>query len=414
MTSSKQAFKISPWEVFRSASYTRMWLAQLASTIGDSFTYIAAGILIYQRTGSVFLVGLVEIAAAVPMMLLGTFAGVIVDRFDRKKIMVFADCLRGILLFLIPFLVNANLAWIFVLLFLNSALNSFFQTSYDSIVPEMVSDEALSAANSMLSISSFGSTAVGFIASGLLAEYSINVAFLINAAAYIIAAVLLMGIQLVPFKKSENTSAGVIMKDLKTGLKYIGDHRILLALLNISMLYAFMAGMENTLLLPYVTGVLGGTSFQYGLQEGLTSICFVIGSLYMAKYACQMRDQFWIILGLVGMGVMTILYSYSTSVTFAVCIIALTGLVQSPYAVAWITLLQRNTDHEIRGRILGANMTSRNTLMILGMAAAGLADFYGARFMMQIAAWINLAIGIIALVTLGIGRPVVLPGMRKG
>ena len=393
--------KLSPLAVFRNPSYTRMWLAQLISTIGDSFTYIAAGILVYQQTGSVMLVGLVEISAAIPAMLLGTLAGVIVDRFNRKKIMVVTGIFRGLLLFLVPVLVRYNLAWMYLILFLSSALNAFFQTSYDSVVPEMASDEALCAANSMLSISSFGSTAVGFIASGLLAAYSLYIAFYINAIAYWVSAIILAGIIITPIKSGEKTNAFVVMDDLKYGIRYLAKSKILRSLIIISVLYALMAGMENTLLLPFITGTLGGTSFEYGLQEGLTSIFYVIGSLVMAKYSGWMRDEAWVVYDLLIMGGMTIVYSFSVSVPFAIAVITLSGMVQSPYAVAWITLLQRNTNREVRGRVLGANMAVRNLLMVLGIMAAGLADMFGPRLMMQVAAWLNLSIGIVALITLG-------------
>ena len=401
--------KLSPLAVFRNFSYTRMWLAQLISTIGDSFTYIAAGILVYQQTGSVMLVGLVEISAAIPAMLLGTLAGVIVDRFNRKKIMVITDIFRGLLLFLIPVLVQYSLVWMYLILFLSSALNAFFQTSYDSVVPEMASDEALCAANSMLSISSFGSTAVGFIASGLLAAYSLSLAFYINAVAYLVSAVILAGIIIAPIKSGEKTNVSVVMDDLKYGVRYLAGSKILRTLILISVLYALMAGMENTLLLPFITGTLGGTSFEYGLQEGLTSICYVIGSLVMAKYSGWLHDEAWVIYGMLIMGVLTIVYSFSTAVPFAIAVITLSGLVQSPYAVAWITLLQRNTDREVRGRVLGANMAFRNLLMVLGMLTAGLADIYGPRLLMQAAAWLNLGIGIVALVTLGTGMLAKIP-----
>jgi MFS family permease len=382
-----------------------MWLAQLISTIGDSFTMIAAGILIYQKTGSALSVGLMLMATSIPTLLMGMIAGVFVDRFDRKKIMIVADICRGSLVFLIPILIQYNVAWMYVIVFLNSAISTFFMPAYDSIVPEMASDEELTAANSMIAISSFGSTAIGFAASGMLAAYSLELAFYIDAASYFISALLMVGIKIAPLKVEENTSVAVVVKNLQSGLKYLFGSRILRSLVIISIFYSFVVGLGNTLLLPFATDALGATTFEYGLQEGLTSIGFVVGSFIMAKYADRMREGLWVILGLLGMGVCYLIYSFSTTVPFAIFVITISGLMNSPYAVARRTLLQRNTEREMRGRVFGASMTIGNVMMLLGMGAAGLADLYGPRVMMQVTAIINLASGGVAMLVPGIGQP---------
>lgn len=405
MTVANPTQKLSPFAVFRRPSFTRMWLAQLISTIGDSFTMIAAGILIYQKTGSALSVGLMLMATSIPTLLMGMIAGVFVDRFDRKKIMIVADICRGSLVFLIPILIQYNVAWMYVIVFLNSAISTFFMPAYDSIVPEMASDEELTAANSMIAISSFGSTAIGFAASGMLAAYSLELAFYIDAASYFISALLMVGIKIAPLKVEENTSVAVVVKNLQSGLKYLFGSRILRSLVIISIFYSFVVGLGNTLLLPFATDALGATTFEYGLQEGLTSIGFVVGSFIMAKYADRMREGLWVILGLLGMGVCYLIYSFSTTVPFAIFVITISGLMNSPYAVARRTLLQRNTEREMRGRVFGASMTIGNVMMLLGMGAAGLADLYGPRVMMQVTAIINLASGGVAMLVPGIGQP---------
>ena len=185
--------KISPFAVFRNPSFTRMWLAQLISTIGDAFTMIAAGIYVFRLTGSTLQVGLMLMATSIPTMLIGLVAGVFVDRYDRKKIMVTADLLRAALICLIPFLLTYNVAWLYVIVMLTSSIGTFFSPAFDSVLPDMASDEELNAANSMIAISSFGSTAIGFAASGLIAAYSIEWAFYIDGATFLLSALFLTG-----------------------------------------------------------------------------------------------------------------------------------------------------------------------------------------------------------------------------
>jgi CRP-like cAMP-binding protein/predicted MFS family arabinose efflux permease len=332
-------------------------------------------------------------------------AGVFVDRFDRKRIMMTADILRGILVFLIPIMIQFNVAWLYVIVFINSAISTFFLPAYDSIVPEMASDEELTAANSMIAISSFGSTAVGFAASGMLAAYNLNIAFYIDSASYFLSALLMFGIHIAPLKVEESTSVQVVVKNLQSGLKYMFGNQVLRSLVMLAIVYAFVVGLGNTLLLPFATDALGATTFEYGLQEGLTSIGFVVGSLLMAKYADRMREGMWMMIGLFGMGLCYLIYSFSNSVPFAISVITLSGMMNAPYGVARRTLMQRNTDREMRGRVFGASMTIGNVMMLLGMGAAGLADFYGPRVMMQVTAILNLAAASVAMLVPGIGQP---------
>ena len=108
-------------------------------------------------------------ATAAPSLLVGLFAGVLVDRFNRKAIMIASDLLRAVLVFLIPFLVPHNIIWLYVIVLVSSAIGQFFDPAHESVLPEVASEQELAAANSLMAISSFGATAVGFAASGLIA-----------------------------------------------------------------------------------------------------------------------------------------------------------------------------------------------------------------------------------------------------
>ncbi len=84
--------------------------------------------------------------------------------------MIASDVLRALLVLLIPFLVPYSIVWLYVLIMLTSAVGQFFAPAEESMLPDVASEEELGAANSMLAISSFGSTAVGFAGAGLIAS----------------------------------------------------------------------------------------------------------------------------------------------------------------------------------------------------------------------------------------------------
>ena len=105
MTAAASTGSISPFAVFRNRGFSLLWTGQLISTMGSALTSLAASILVYRLTNSAMSVGLMLMATAAPTVLVGLFAGVFVDRFDRKRIMIAADLIRAVLVFLIPVLI---------------------------------------------------------------------------------------------------------------------------------------------------------------------------------------------------------------------------------------------------------------------------------------------------------------------
>ena len=177
---------VSPFKIFQNRNFTLMWTGQLISTMGSALTSLAASIMVFRLTNSAMSVGLMLMATAAPSLLVGLFAGVLVDRFDRKKIMIATSLIRAVLVVLIPVLVPYNVIWLYVIVMLSSAVGQFFDPAHESVLPEVASEEELAAANSLMAISSFGSTAIGFAASGLIASAAdISWAFYLDAVSFL-------------------------------------------------------------------------------------------------------------------------------------------------------------------------------------------------------------------------------------
>src|SRR4030042_4560888 len=282
----------SPFLVFRHKNFSLMWTGQLVSTIGSALTSLAASIMVYRQTGgSALSVGLMLMATAAPSLLVGLVAGVFVDKFDRRKIMIIADMLRAVLVFLIPFLVPSSIVWLYVIVILTSATGQFFDPAYESVLPEVAPDEELAAANSLMAISTFGSTAIGFAASGLIAaSASIDYAFYLNALAYLFSAGCILLLRVKKLEISEETSVKAVFTNLKAGIVYLTRSPALRSIFLLAIPVAISFGLANSLLLPFAERALNATTFEYGIQEGLTSVGFVIASLLVAGYLNRWRE----------------------------------------------------------------------------------------------------------------------------
>jgi MFS family permease len=344
---------------------------------------------------------------AIPSLIVGLLAGVYVDRHDRQRIMIATCLIQAAVVICIPFVIGMStvaIPGLYLLLLLNAGVKQFFDPAHDSLIPEMASDEELAAANSFLSIASFGSTAIGFAAAGLLAStIGIQWAFVIDAASFLVAAACLglMSHYTLPMPEDEATVA-VIVENLKSGFTTLWGTPIIRALFLIGVLMFFSFGLWNVLLLPFSIRVLGATPFEYGLQEALTSVGFVAGSLFMARFSGKLPETLWIFLSLLGMGIVGILYGLAVSIPFAIAMVTISGFLNSPGSVSRSVLLQRNTPREMRGRVFSAYYVMRDVVFLLGMAAAGLADVIDVQVLVIFAS---------VLLIIGAGVTLVVPGL---
>jgi len=396
----------SPYAVLRNGRFVRLWTAQLVSTIGDALTSLAAGIIVYLHTGSALSVGLMLMATAVPTLIFGLIAGIVVDRYDRKKIMITADLLRAGLVATIPFLVGINIIWLYVIVMLSASVTQFFAPANESVLPEIASEEELGAANAIMAIAQFGSTAIGFAAAGFLASaHNINLVFFVDAATFIVSATMITLVRIDPMQAREHQTVGEVIRDLGFGARFIWATPILrsLNLVKIPVLMAF--GMENVLLLPFAIRALHADTSQYGLQEGFTSVGFVIGSLLMARVADRLREGQWLVLSYLGMGLLAFLYSRQSAVGVAIGLIAISGFLNAPSFVAGRLINQRNTPREMRGRVFSTSYVIRDVVYLAGMGLAGLADVIDVRLLFGGSALVIIGAGLVAAVMPGLGLP---------
>ncbi|HET8784355.1 MAG TPA: MFS transporter, partial [Candidatus Limnocylindrales bacterium] len=411
MTAASAPAAPSMFAVFRKRDFSLLWTAQLISTAGSALTDLAAGIFVFRLTGSALAVGLTLMVTAIPSLVVGLLAGVFVDRHDRKRILIVTCLIQAILVGLITVVIGIDalaVPGLYLLLLLNAGVKQFFDPAHDSLIPEIASDEELAAANSFLSIAAFGSTAIGFAGAGLLASIDLRLAFLFDAVSFLVCAglIALMGRYAMPVPDDE-ASVSVIADNLKSGLGTLFGTPVLRALFVVGGLMFLSFGLWNVLLLPMSLRELHATEFEYGLQEGLTSVGFVIGSFFMARFSNRLPEALWIALGLAAMGICGLGYAAATSIPLAILLVMISGFFNSPTSVARSVLLQRNTPREMRGRVFSAYYVMRDVIFVIGMAGAGLADVINVRTLIGFSAVLLFGAAALALVVPSFGIPAI-------
>ena len=186
------------WQLLRrNPEFTRLWIGQLISSLGDWFNTVAVLALVYDLTQSGLSTGLIIIASTLPAFLLTPYAGVVVDRFDRRKIMMTADLTRGVLALGMLLVRSTNELW---MLYLFSALliafASFFGPALSAAIPNLVSRDELISANALSSATWGLMLAVGAAIGGVvIAAVGRDAAFVVNSLSFFFSAAMIFSIR---------------------------------------------------------------------------------------------------------------------------------------------------------------------------------------------------------------------------
>jgi len=365
-------------------NFRRVWLAQLISEIGDNFNNVAVFGLAMDKTGSGLVVSGVMLARAIPAALAGPVAGVVLDRMDRKRIMVASDLFRAVVALAFLLTINYRGNW---LLYTLSALlmfaSPFFTSGRAAILPSITSERELHAANSLLQTTQWATLTAGTILGGLsAARLGYQSAFLLNGLSFIFSAAAIARLR-VPQNpcRSERPEENVLRPwhDYREGLQYMRSVPLVLGIGLISVGWAlgggaaqilfalfgeqvFKRGAEGIgtiwgfagigLLAGGAIGHLAGRRLDFsGYKRAVTISYLVHGVAYavfsrMESYGAAL---FFIMLSRVGMAVVSVLNNYQ---------------------------LLRWTPDEFRGRVFGTLESMRWATMMFSMAAAGLASAY--------------------------------------
>jgi DHA3 family macrolide efflux protein-like MFS transporter len=217
--------------LFRNHSFIALWLGQTISFIGDYFYFLAIPIMVEKLTGSALAVGLSVIASALPMLLLGPIAGVFVDRWDRKRTMIVADVLRGLLVLGCLTVKTPDQIWTYYIVgFLMSCVSRFFFPAQNAVLPLIVTDKNdLLAANGLMQIVQ----TAGFLIGPALAGFSIGfwgeqVAFLVDSATYLVSAAAIVTMTVPRTTAGRQTAGGrfsTVWTEMREGVVYLFGNR---------------------------------------------------------------------------------------------------------------------------------------------------------------------------------------------
>lgn len=409
-------FKLNFHSLFH-RNYRYFFIGQLVSLIGTWMQVMAQAWLVYEITNSAFKLGLVSALQFLPALVFGLFAGVFVDHFPKKRILILTQILsmlQAIALFVLAYFNMIEYWHIVVLAIVLGITNALDAPARQSYVIELVGRKDVVNAIGLNSVVFNAARIVGpAIAAIMMTGIGISWCFFINAISFIGVIIALLMIRHDPDKKLivyHNKKINII-KDAVDGLKYIRNNRMLLKI-SIMVLFITLFGFNHNVLIPiFAKTVLGFKEKGFGFLLSSLGIGSLIGALSVSMGSKHNPKMKMLTSSSILLGVALFLVGFTRTGWTTGILIGFCGLFNLWFFTNANSMLQLNSNDEYRGRVMSVYATVFSGTMPIGNFISGyIAEKIGAALTFSILGSI-IFITVIAFLT--IRGSITLTGNRK-
>ena len=352
---------------------------QFVSQIGDKFYMLALAIWVLETTNSPAIMGGVLFCSFFPTFLMGFVAGAFVDKYDRKFIIVAADFIRGLVIAVVTCLYYFNLLNIFVIFIsqiLLSVCAAFFNPAIPAVIPQIVDKNQLARANSMTSFVRGFSSMIGPVLGGIaVAALGYTTVFAFNTFSFIISAVFECFLKIPGHQNKQIEHAGIIRNAID-GLRYIFQiKKLIIILIMVAIIHFFVGSIE--VLMPVFSNQLAGSGAKnLGYIQTFFGLGTVIAALIISFYNINGKEVSLLFGGVFAFGWVCLLIAYlSISGIKAVMLYLGPFLLLGSFiilaATCFRTILQKNVENEMAGRVFGAAGTIGDISIPIAMLTYG-------------------------------------------
>lgn len=383
--------------LLRSArGFRLLFLSTLGSGVGTWLAFVALTVDVYDRTHSGAWVAALLIVDFLPIVVLGLLAGPLVDRYSRRMLMVLSDLLRCVVFCVLPFVSSPT--GIVALAGVAGVATSFFRPAVYAGLPNLVSDDELPQANSVLGGVDSITTAVGPLLGGaLVAVQGPDLAYWLNAATFLLSAALIVRIG--GSLRSERAPSRGHLGDLADGLRLVRGSRALVTVAVAWSVALIASAFVNVSEVVLAKDDFRGGDVGFGLLLAGAGLGVGIGSLsagsWIERWSIGRVYGSALTLMAVGAGAA----AASPSVWVASACVVVSGFGNGAAVVCNALLVQRGAPDRLRGRAFTVVMSANYLVLGVAMVAAGpLTDAVGGRWMWGTAALVTLAAAVIGSV----------------
>jgi Na+/melibiose symporter-like transporter len=389
--------------VLRRRDFALLWSGGLVSVAGDWVLDAALPFFVYAETESTVATAGMIVARLAPTVLLGSVAGVFVDRWSRKGVLVWANLLQAATVGLLLLVPQGWLWLVFAVAAAQSVLASFSSPAESALLPTLVDESELLAANSLNTLNNRIARLAGVPLGGvLLARFGLETVVIVDAATFVAAAALIAPISAprTPHVVADATSAWEsFWREWLEGLRIVGRDRAIALLFVVFGLMTFGGTMLDPLTVAWVRDVLGEGPEVFAWILTAHAASGIVGSLVVGRFGRRFTARDLIGWGsLVAAAALAVRYNLP-SVALALTMSVVVGITSAASSIGVETLAMQRVRDEFRGRVFGSLNATLGLLSLGGAAAGGLvAEVVG------IVPMLNLACGLTALAGLVVLR----------
>jgi MFS family permease len=395
--------------LLRRRDFGLLWLGGLVSVAGDWVLNAALPFFVYQQTGSTVATAGMIVAELAPQVLLGTVAGVYVDRWDRKRVLVAANVLQGATVALLLLVPGHGWLWlVFAVAAVRSSVAAFALPAESALLPGLVGDLDLLAANALNALNNrLGRLAGVPLGGALLAFLGLEAVVLVDCASFAVAAVLIAGVRAPrrPAPEAGESGAEVATSAWKAfradwldGLGILRRERTIAVLFFVLGLMTFGGTMLDPLTVAWVRDVLGRGPDVYSWLITAHAASGIAGTLLVGRLATRLTPRGLMGWSSVAAGALLLLKFNLPSLPLALGLSVLGGMTSVASAVGAETMAQQSVRDEYRGRVFGALGAVLGLLSLCGALTGGaLAELMGTVTMLNVASCLTVLAGLVVL-----------------
>ena len=369
-------------------AFRRLWQSMALSSLGDWLGLLATTAMAQKLSQgnystANFAIAGVFIARLLPSVFLGPIAGVIADKFDRRKLMVIADILRGGLY--ISIAVYQNYYWLYAATILVECITLFWSPAKEASVPNLVPKEKLEAANQVSLLAAYGTAPIAaglfsilaLISGALTAVFpflngnTTDVALYINALSFFYTAWIVFGMEEIPKGAAAGKGGENIAKSLLEGWRFVSQSKIVRGLI-VGMVGAFMAAGAVIGLARTFVSDLGGGDAAYGVLFGSVFTGLATGIAFGPRVFSQFSRRRLFGASLAIAGFFLVLLALISNLVLAIFVTIILGAFSGISWVTGFTMLGMEVENEVRGRTFAFVQSLIRVVLVAVLAIAPL------------------------------------------
>jgi len=369
--------------VLSNRPFSLLWAGQLISQSGDFIFDVAAIWYVLQLTGDPFKVGVAVATILLPAIFIGPIAGVYLDRFNRRDVMLASNLVQAAVAGTIGLLYSLGFLSFLVLLVMLFVLNSgaqFVRPAVTAMVPGITEKEDLSTANSLFSLSTSVNQVAGYGIGGVIVlALGVAVPFYYDSLTFLFAAAMLSlitrslgaiprGVHDPASLSSDHVS---FREKFVQGLRFIRGSKFLVQLVIVGLVVNFFGAGIFALLAPYAKNVLGGSAGTYGAILTTYSVGAVMGSILVGKLQLRNYVGKMLFAGVIAQGLVIVGIGFTTVLVLALALSFAVGVLQTMVNVPMTVLVQAKVPGDMLGRVFSSLVALLTVVAPVSSALAG-------------------------------------------